>query len=175
MLIMRKNEPGSLPAFTLTEVIIVMAVSSVIIAAAVSFIVMIGKSGEDNLNDYNYIADAITTMSILEREFENAETIRVEENESLTLYFSNGDELELTFIGGTGIVLSGHKNDTIKLNLNSWSVGMVPGRKELVCRVSIEITNGRSVMLLECFKNYSRASYFNQVIYENRYHQASKL
>ena len=144
------------------------------ISAAVSFIVMIGKSGEENLNDHSFIADAITTMSILEHEFKNAETIRIEENESLTLSFSNGDALELSFIDGTGIVLSGQKNDTLRLNLISWSVGMVSGRKKLVCRVSIEITNGRSLMLLEGFKNYSRASYFNQVIYENRYHQAFK-
>jgi prepilin-type N-terminal cleavage/methylation domain-containing protein len=167
MLIMRKNDSRRLPAFTLTEVIIVMAVSSVIIAAAVSFIVMIGKSGEDNLNDYSFNADAITTMSILEYEFKNAETIRVEKPQSLTLYFSNGEELVLTFISGTGIVLSGQRNDTLVLDLSSWSVGMVSRREELVNRVSIEITNGRSLMLLVCIKNYSRASYFNQVIYEN--------
>lgn len=170
MMIMKMIFLKRLPAFTLTEVIIVMAVSSVIIAAAVTFIVIIGKSGEDNLSDYNFNADALTVISILDREFRKAETISVKEEDSLILGFSNGEVLVLTLIPGTGIILSGQKSDTLKIDLISWSFGLIPGGINLVDGVRLEIANGRNYMMLVSVKNNARAALFNAMKHEDRYY-----
>ena len=80
---------GTLRGFTLIEIIIVMAVSAIIVGMAVSFILILNKTGEESLAGFNKNGAARDLYSILQKEFKNAEEIFESDTHELTFYRMN--------------------------------------------------------------------------------------
>lgn len=157
------------PAFTLTEVIIVMAVSSIIISAAVAFIVVVSKMAEGVLVDYRFTSSAVTAISTLENEFLRAETVKQADDGSLILQLPDGSETSLMIMPGTGIVFSGRRNDTLNVEISDWTVTGPGSISDLVTGLNIVLLDGKRELPIKVTRTYLRATEFNSQIYEDRY------
>ncbi|MDX9928258.1 MAG: prepilin-type N-terminal cleavage/methylation domain-containing protein [Bacteroidales bacterium] len=164
-----KYQVARVPAFTLTEVIIVMAVSSIIISAAVVFIVVVSNMAEGVLADYRFTSSAVTAISTLENEFLRAETVMQTDDGSLILLLPDGSETRLMIMPGTGIVFAGRRNDTLNVEISDWSVTGTGSSGDLVTGLNIVLLDGKRELPINVTRTYLRTTEFNSQIYEDRY------
>lgn len=157
---------NKIKAFTLTELLIGMVISSIVIGIA-----YYGYSAvNEQLHRYQKIKFEMTELlqlkSNLESEFFEAETVTLEEKR---LLFLGKDTLEYLFDDSLIYRKSNDVLDTFRVNTNNISISSIDGSKtgELVNEFSFDASMFEQTQRLSFFKDYGANTILNNM--PNRY------
>jgi len=153
---------GTLRGFTLIEIIIVMAVSAIIVGMAVSFILILNKTGEESLAGFNKNSAARDLYSILQKEFKKAEEIFESDTHELTFYRMKEPIRIMKFSDNEIIFVNGGDYDTLNIAVSAFSIQKLADHSDLVGSISFEMQLHAATCLVSINKEYSNAALFNR-------------
>lgn len=151
-----------LPGFTLIEVVIVMVVSAIIVASAISFIHTLNKAGEDSLAEFERNRLIIDVYSNLRKEFNEADVVVETDIAELSFFKSNCPVRVIRFMDEDKIILSGKNIDTINISVTNLSIQKTGKNEFLVTSISFEALLGNLTYQMSLNKEYSNAVIYNE-------------
>lgn len=153
--------PGALRGFTLIEIIIVLAASAIIVGTAVSFIIILNKTGEESLARFNNNGAIRDLYHLLRREVRSAEEIYEIETNELAFYRMDSPASGIKFSESKIVFFSGTDYDTLNIAITGITIHKLAENSELIESISFEVLLLTTTYLVSIKKEYSNASMFN--------------
>ena len=158
-----KKQKGWLKSFTLTEIIISLAISAVLVSLVVKLFTFFSETQSINnkkLSDYEEI---INTEHLLSELMEESDSVHYT-NESLDFYFENNQEKTISFYDSFIIYNDSDLSDTLHLNAGEIESEFHTSAPSLLKSFSFQVSYSNQILPIKIIKEYEGAVIVNSQI-----------
>lgn len=162
----RKSLKGSLKSFTLTEVIISLAISAVLISFVVKLFTFFSETQKNNnrkLSDYEEI---IHTEYLLSKLMSESDSIHFS-NDKLTFYMDNNQDKSLSFYDSLIVYNDSGSCDTFHLKTGRIQSEFNPFASLMLQSISFSVFYANQILPIKIIKQYEGRIIVNSQIYMN--------